>query len=87
MAGEATTVARHALRAITRLCLSLCCWLQGVATELTRDAYETHARIALEAADLPEFRQCLARLKHLYRSGVSMIEIAIIAGCCNSVWR
>jgi hypothetical protein len=50
-----------------------CLWvlLQGVATELTRDAYETHARIALEAADLAEFRQCLARLKQLYRAGVS----------------
>lgn len=44
--------------------------VQGVATELTRDAYETHARIALEAADLAEFRQCLARLKQLYRAGV-----------------
>jgi len=47
---------------------------QGVATELTRDAYETHARIALEAADLAEFRQCLARLKQLYRTGVSAFE-------------
>lgn len=50
------------------LCASL--YVQGVTTQLTRDAYETHARIALEAADLAEFRQCLARLKQLYRAGV-----------------
>lgn len=59
---------------LARLCCRLAAsWvlLQGVATELTRDAYETHARIALEAADLAEFRQCLARLKQLYRAGVS----------------
>lgn len=48
----------------------MCC-PQGVLSELTRDAYETHARIALEAADLAEFRQCIARLKQLYRAGVS----------------
>lgn len=53
------------------LLLVLLCCVQGVATQLTRDAYETHARIALEAADLAEFRQCLARLKQLYRAGVS----------------
>jgi hypothetical protein len=44
---------------------------QGVMNELTREAYETHARVALEAADVAEFRQCLARLKQLYRAGVS----------------
>lgn len=54
------------------LAAAVLCWCpQGVATQLTRDAYETHARIALEAADLAEFRQCLARLKQLYRAGVS----------------
>ncbi|KAF8060462.1 LENG8 [Scenedesmus sp. PABB004] len=44
--------------------------VQGVADELARDAYETHGRVALEAGDLPEFRQCLTRLKQLYGSGV-----------------
>ncbi|WIA35122.1 hypothetical protein OEZ86_003603 [Tetradesmus obliquus] len=44
--------------------------VQGVADGLAVDAYETHARVALESNDLPEFRQCLARLKQLYRAGV-----------------
>ena len=43
-------------------------------SELARDAYETHARIDLEAADLAEFRQCLARLKQLYRAGVGVTQ-------------
>jgi hypothetical protein len=56
------------------VCSSRCCGLftlQGVADELAVNAYETHARVALESNDLPEFRQCLARLKQLYRAGVS----------------
>eukprot|EP00879_Flechtneria_rotunda_P005106 GHRR01005386.1.p1 GENE.GHRR01005386.1~~GHRR01005386.1.p1 ORF type:complete len:440 (+),score=191.13 GHRR01005386.1:691-2010(+) len=44
--------------------------VQGVFDDLTRNAYETHARVALESNDLAEFRQCLARLKQLYRAGV-----------------
>lgn len=39
--------------------------------ELAVNAYEAHARVALESNDLPEFRQCLARLKQLYKAGVS----------------
>lgn len=49
--------------------------LQGVKNELAVNAYETHARVALESNDLPEFRQCLARLKQLYRAGVSQHRV------------
>jgi hypothetical protein len=66
---------RTPTHAITRMCvlLTTVCviLLQGVADELAVNAYETHARVALESNDLPEFRQCLARLKQLYRAGVS----------------
>lgn len=56
--------------------LMVACALQGVADELAVDAYETHARVALESDDPPEFRQCLARLKQLYRAGVSAAAAA-----------
>jgi hypothetical protein len=46
--------------------------VQGVVDVLARDAYETHGRIALESDDSAEFRQCLARLKQLYKAGVSL---------------
>lgn len=77
MAGDASET--HASVALENsvLCLRAACVhysacvLQGVADGLAVDAYETHARVALESNDLPEFRQCLARLKQLYRAGVS----------------
>ena len=45
--------------------------LQSIIGPLATDAYETHARIALEEGDVAEFRQCLSVLKQLYEQGVS----------------
>ena len=44
--------------------------MQHVRSPLTVDAYETHARIALEESDAAEFRQCHAVLKQLYHDGI-----------------
>jgi hypothetical protein len=67
------THARVAFAIMALLCCAVLV-LQGVADSLAVDAYETHARVALESNDLPEFRQCLARLKQLYRAGVGSCE-------------
>jgi hypothetical protein len=51
--------------------------VQGIETEDTVKAYELHARIALEAADLNEFNQCQTQLRELYSNGLgfeNMIE-------------
>ena len=44
--------------------------VQHVEGELAVDAYETHARIAIESGDWAEFQQCQSVLQRLYSKGV-----------------
>ena len=44
--------------------------VQHVRDELTAAVYETHARVALEARDVPSFLQCAAACKALHEDGV-----------------
>ncbi|CAD5320834.1 unnamed protein product [Arabidopsis thaliana] len=53
--------------------------VQRIHNHLTAKVYETHARLALEAGDLPEYNQCLSQLKTLYAEGIEGCSLEFAA--------
>ncbi|CAF2094739.1 unnamed protein product [Brassica rapa] len=53
--------------------------VQRIHNHLTVKVYETHARLALEAGDLPEYNQCLSQLKTLYADGIEGCSLEFAA--------
>lgn len=48
--------------------------VQGLKNRLTLEAYCTHARIAMEVADLEEFGQCQAMIYQLHQTGTKSLQ-------------
>lgn len=53
--------------------------VQRIRNELTVKVYETHARIALEVGDLPEYNQCQSQLTTLYGEGIEGCDMEFSA--------
>ncbi|XP_062094028.1 SAC3 family protein A-like [Humulus lupulus] len=44
--------------------------VQRIQNQLTAKVYETHARLAFDVGDLPEYNQCQSQLQSLYAEGI-----------------
>lgn len=53
--------------------------VQRIHNELTVKVYETHARLAIEVGDLPEYNQCQSQLKTLYAEGIRGCDMEFAA--------
>ncbi|KAJ6350158.1 hypothetical protein OIU78_006349 [Salix suchowensis] len=53
--------------------------VQRIQNQLTVKVYETHARLSLEAGDLPEYNQCQSQLKTLYAEGIEGCDMEFAA--------
>ncbi|RVX13750.1 SAC3 family protein A [Vitis vinifera] len=53
--------------------------VQRIHNELTVKVYETHARLAIEVGDLPEYNQCQSQLKTLYAEGIEGCDMEFAA--------
>ncbi|CAJ1977744.1 unnamed protein product [Sphenostylis stenocarpa] len=53
--------------------------VQRIRNQLTVKVYETHARLAVEFGDLPEYNQCQSQLKTLYAEGIEGSDMEFAA--------
>ncbi|XP_017414573.1 SAC3 family protein A isoform X3 [Vigna angularis] len=53
--------------------------VQRIRNQLTVKVYETHARLALEFGDLPEYNQCQSQLTTLYAEGIEGSDMEFAA--------